>query len=226
MRKNCHDEENTPNGNKHRNAQINDHPFARQNSGLLPALPENGDGFFVRGARGNFTNDRNRRFSRGSNRWRFVDLRQFSRKYKIEKYLRKKTMLKTTISILIAILFFQLHLVAPIAAQNLSREAETAKIKAALTKRGAGEKSKIKIKLRDGRELKGYIAALNTDDFAIADSKTNDRTTILYADVASVKNNKLSLGAKLGIAALVVGAVAAIVIAAGVKNLDDNILPN
>lgn len=135
-------------------------------------------------------------------------------------------MLKTTGSFLIAILVFQFLFIAPAFAQNLTDAAETAKIKTALTKRGTGEKAKIKIKLRDGREIKGWIAELNADDFVIADSKTKNQTKIFYNDVVKVKKSGLSLGAKLGIAALVVGAAAVIVIAVGVKNLDDNIFPN
>ena len=135
-------------------------------------------------------------------------------------------MLKTNISLLIAILIFQFLFIAPTFAQNLTGEAETSKVKTALTKSGTGEKSKVKIKLRDGREIKGWIAELNTDNFVIADSKTTNRTTIAYTDAVKVKKSGLSLGAKIGIAALIVGAVAAVVIAAGVKNLDDNIFPN
>ena len=135
-------------------------------------------------------------------------------------------MLKTTGSFLIAISVFQFLFIAPAFAQNLTDAAETAKIKTALTKRGTGEKAKIKIKLRDGREIKGWIAELNADDFVIADSKTKNQTKIFYNDVVKVKKSGLSLGAKLGIAALVVGAAAVIVIAVGVKNLDDNIFPN
>lgn len=135
-------------------------------------------------------------------------------------------MLKTNISVLIAILTFQMLFIAPVFGQNLSGEAQTAEIKAAIKKRGTGEKSKIKIKMRDGREVKGWIAELNADDFVVTDSKSGNRTTILYSDAAKVKKSGLSFGAKIGIAALIVGAVAVTVIAVGVKNLEDDIFPN
>lgn len=76
------------------------------------------------------------------------------------------------------------------------------------------------------RENKGYIAELNAADFVVASPKTKKRETIAYADAGKVKKSGLSLGAKIGIAALVVGVVAAIVFAVGVKNLDDDIFPN
>lgn len=75
------------------------------------------------------------------------------------------------------------------------------------------------------RENKGYIAELNAADF-VASTKTRKRETIAYADAGKVKKSGLSLGAKVGIAVLAVGVVAAIAFAVGVKNLDDDIFPN
>lgn len=135
-------------------------------------------------------------------------------------------MLKTTISISIAILLFQFLFIAPVFGQKMNENAETANIKSYLAERGNNSKSKFTIKLRDGRKIKGYIAERNADDFVVAEAGTNNRMTISYEDVAKVKKSGLSLGAKVGIAALVVGAVAVIVIAVGVKNLDENIFPN
>lgn len=134
-------------------------------------------------------------------------------------------MLKTIISISIATLLFQFLFIAPVLGQKINDNAETAKIKAYLAKRGNNPKSKFTIKLRDGRKIKGYIAELNTEDFVIADSQTNNRQKILYADAAKINKSGLSPGAKIGIAALVVGVVAVIVVAAGIKDLDDNIFP-
>ncbi len=130
------------------------------------------------------------------------------------------------ILILITFLFFQSVQIAPTFAQNADSERDATQIKTELAKRGTGEKSKVKIRMRDGRTVKGYIAELNADDFAVADSKTNARTTIPYANVAQVKKQGFSLGAKIGIAAIIVGAVVVTVVAVGVKNLDDDIFPN
>lgn len=134
-------------------------------------------------------------------------------------------MLKTTISISIAILLFQFLFIAPVFGQKMNGSAETAKIKSYLAERGNNPKSKFTIKLRDGRKIKGYIAERNTDDFVVAEAGTNNRMIISYEDVAKIKKSGLSLGAKVGIAALIIGAVAVTVIAVGVKNLDDNIFP-
>ena len=124
-------------------------------------------------------------------------------------------MLKTIISILIAVLLFNFFGIIPNFAQSGKDAAETAKVKTSLTKIGTGEKAKIKIKLRDQREFKGYIATLNADDFIIADSKTYDRTIIAYSDVAKVKKQGgFSMFAKVAMASMAIGAGLAIVAAA------------
>ena len=96
-------------------------------------------------------------------------------------------MLNTIISILIAVILLHFCYLAAVFGQSTKYNTDTTKIKADLTKRGIGDKSKVKIELHDGSEIKGYIAQLNPeDDFVIADSKTNYRTTIVYGDVAKV----------------------------------------
>ncbi len=97
-------------------------------------------------------------------------------------------MLKTTVSISIAILLFQFLFIAPVFGQKMNDNAETAKIKTYLTERGNNPKSKFTVKLRDGREFKGYIVERNADNFVIAEAKNNNRMTISYADAAKIKN--------------------------------------
>lgn len=110
-------------------------------------------------------------------------------------------MLRTIISIVIAILLFHFFHIAPIFGQSLKNDKDITKIKTNLAKRGTGEKAKVKIELNDGREVKGYIAEINADDFVIAGSKSNSRTTIAYSEVKKVKKQGLSPLAILGIAA-------------------------
>lgn len=67
---------------------------------------------------------------------------------------KSKIMTKSIVSTLLAALIFQFLLIAPTRAQSSDGAEATAKIKAVLMKRGAGEKSKAVITLRDGRKLK------------------------------------------------------------------------
>jgi len=130
-------------------------------------------------------------------------------------------MLKTSVLITIVVLMIQFLFIAPTSAQSLINDAQTAKIRNDLRERETGEKSKITVKLRDGREIKGYIAEINTDDFVVANSKTDQRETIAYSDAVKIKKSGFSLGAKIAIGVGVVIAVAAIAVLAAKKPCDN-----
>jgi hypothetical protein len=90
------------------------------------------------------------------------------------------------------------------------------RVKAEVLKRGTGEKAKVKVKLRNGSEVRGYISKADQDTFDIH-GKNNANVTLAYADVLSVRKAGMSRGAKIGIAAggaaLVIAALAARAIA-------------
>ena len=90
------------------------------------------------------------------------------------------------------------------------------RVKAEVLKRGTGEKAKVKVKLRNGSEVRGYIRKADQDTFDIH-GKNNANVTLAYADVLSVRKAGMSRGAKIGIAAggaaLVIAALAARAIA-------------
>jgi len=71
-------------------------------------------------------------------------------------------------------------------------------VKAEVFKRGTGEKAKVKVKLRDGSELRGYISKADEQSFEVQ-QKDGKSVTIPYADAASVRKPGLSKGAKIGI---------------------------
>ncbi|HKC63418.1 MAG TPA: hypothetical protein VKB86_07265, partial [Pyrinomonadaceae bacterium] len=75
----------------------------------------------------------------------------------------------------------------------------TEKVKAGIAKLGTGKDALVKIKLRDGSKLNGYISEANEDNFVVVDQKTNVPTTIPYPQVKQVKGNNLSSGAWVAI---------------------------
>jgi hypothetical protein len=86
-----------------------------------------------------------------------------------------------------------LLLVAFMALQSLGaaetrvpNEKQVARTRAKVEKIGIGEKSKVTVFLRDNSEIKGYVAAIDTDAFAVMEKKTKTAKTIAYADVASI----------------------------------------
>jgi hypothetical protein len=90
---------------------------------------------------------------------------------------------------------------------------QVAKIKAQVQKRGAGEKSKVRVTLGNGTMVKGYIGKIEEASFDVNGSKTGQAITITYTDVQKIQGQGLSRGAKIGIGVAVGVAIAAVVIA-------------
>jgi hypothetical protein len=91
------------------------------------------------------------------------------------------------------------------------------KVKIEVRKRGTGPESKVVVQMKNGTKLKGYISQALDDSFDLTDAKTKQPTTIPYRDVAKVKRQGWSSGAKIGlgiaigaavVTAVVLGAVA------------------
>ncbi len=107
----------------------------------------------------------------------------------------------------------------PAAARQADPQAATVeKVKIKIAKLGVGAKAKATIRLKDGSKTKGYIAQAGEDNFVIRDRKTDAPTTIRYADVAKVEENRghstarnIAIGVGIGVGAFL--AVIAIAIA-------------
>jgi hypothetical protein len=89
---------------------------------------------------------------------------------------------------------------------------QVAKIKAQVQKRGAGEKSKVRVTLGNGTMVKGYISKIEESSFEVNGNKTGQATSISYSDVQKIQGPGLSTGAKVAIGVGVGLAVAAAVI--------------
>ncbi len=100
--------------------------------------------------------------------------------------------------------------IKPAAAQQADPQAATVeRIKIKIAKLGVGSKAKATIRLKDGSKTKGYIAQAGEDNFVIRDRKTDVPTTIRYADVAKVEENRghstarnIAIGVGIGVGAL------------------------
>jgi len=122
--------------------------------------------------------------------------------------------MKHFILLLVAVLVF--NSVAVTQATQTQGASQAAKVKTEVQKRGIGEKSRVKVRLRNKAEVKGYISKIEDASFDVIDKKTGRATTIPYADVERVQGSGLSKGAKIGI---IVGSAVvtdAVVIAVGV----------
>jgi hypothetical protein len=125
--------------------------------------------------------------------------------------------MKTIALILITALTLSNHSFAlPSAAPEINASAESARqaadAKAEVQKRGVGEKSRIKVKLRTQGQVKGYISKIEDTSFQITDQKSGRVTTIAYDEVEKLGGPGLSKGAKIAIG---VGAAAGAMIVFG-----------
>jgi hypothetical protein len=127
-------------------------------------------------------------------------------------------MLKTLVSLLLTVMLLLATVPQPALARQSAGEGgrqvpSVEQIKSKIARLGVGAKAKATIKLKNGTKVKGYVAQADEEDFVIRDRKTDAPTTIRYADVLKVENNKghstarnIAIGVAVG-----VGAVLAII---------------
>jgi len=87
----------------------------------------------------------------------------------------------------------------------LAATSDPNKIKSEITRRGIGEKARVRITTRDNVQLKGYISDIGESTFALALKHGGETRTLSYSDVVQVRGPGLSTASKVGIG---IGAVA------------------
>ena len=90
--------------------------------------------------------------------------------------------------------------------------AQTDKFRQEVQKRGTGEKSRVRIKLSNGTEARGYISKIDESSFEVTDKKTSQTTTISYSQVQKIQGPGLSKVEKVGIGVGVAAAVVVIIV--------------
>ena len=128
-------------------------------------------------------------------------------------------MLKSHLSLLVAAGLLLGAVSQPVVAlQKGSQLPQVEQVKSKIARMGIGAKAKATIKLKDGTKVKGYVAQTGEDDFVMRDRKTDAPTTIRYADVLKVEENRghstarnIAIGVAVGVGAVL--AIIAITIA-------------
>jgi hypothetical protein len=78
--------------------------------------------------------------------------------------------------------------VGAFAATQAEKDAERlAKVKAKVHRAGTGDRARVSVKMKDGRQLKGYVSESGENDFVLRDTKTDAPTPVAFADVQEVK---------------------------------------
>jgi len=83
------------------------------------------------------------------------------------------------------------------------------KVKTEVVDRFNKKEERVKVKLRNGSEVKARITQTNDSGFSLTDEKTGSRTDIAYADVLNVegrgmsKTKKVAIGVGIGAGVLI-----------------------
>jgi hypothetical protein len=117
--------------------------------------------------------------------------------------------------LLVVVLVF--NSVAAAQATQADEASQAAKSRAAVQRRGVGEKSRVKVRLRNKALVKGYISKIQDESFDVTDASTGRATTVPYANIEGVQGAGLSKGAKIGIIVGTAVAIVAVVFAIGFK---------
>ena len=116
--------------------------------------------------------------------------------------------MKKTLSLLTITLLLNFAFAPSMLALAKDKEAElTEKVKTEVSKLGVGQDAKIKLKLKDGTKIKGYVVEANENQFVVMNSKTGQAVPVAYPQVGQAKGNNLSTGT-----ILIIGAVGLLVV--------------
>ena len=83
-------------------------------------------------------------------------------------------------------------------------------VKRSVAKLGVGSKARATITLNNGAKVKGYVYSAGDEDFVMRDRKTDAATTIRYADVKNVDDNRGHRNAMLAVIFVAIGAAVTI----------------
>lgn len=84
-----------------------------------------------------------------------------------------------------------------LAAPPWQKQADAAQVREVVIQRGTGPDARVKLKLRDGSTVKGYIAEIHDVSFVVHHQKTHYPTVVQYDDVIVIRAGGPSPGAKM-----------------------------
>lgn len=88
------------------------------------------------------------------------------------------------------------------------------KVKTEIAKLGTETDAKVKVKLKDGTKLKGYVSEVKADSFVVVNEKTGAANEVSYSTAKQVKGNNLSKGIIIGISLGIAAGIIILILAA------------
>lgn len=93
---------------------------------------------------------------------------------------------RTFVILLIGALQITLVGLRPVSVLAKDESASVEMIRSDVAKLGVGKNAKVKVKLRDGSKLEGYVSETTKESFTVVHFKTGSSTTIPFPDVSQV----------------------------------------
>jgi sRNA-binding regulator protein Hfq len=109
-------------------------------------------------------------------------------------------MMKRTLTTLFLALAIALAPFGPVVRGQQAHVSETTKLKAEVEKRLSKKEARVKVKLRNGSQVKGRITQSSANGFTLTDEKTGSHSDLAYADVLAVEGRGMSKKKKILIA--------------------------
>lgn len=123
---------------------------------------------------------------------------------------RETNIFRRAVSLALAFLLINAGAATAFTKSAAEKEAARAsKVRQAVARLGSGEAARVRLELRDGSKLDGYVSAAGEESFTVTDAKTGAATAVPYPQVKKVNGNNLSTGAKVAIG---VGFAAAVIV--------------
>ena len=103
--------------------------------------------------------------------------------------------------------FMFLAIIPPSSVSQTTADTKADRARETAAKIGSGERSKVDVRLRDGRRIKGYIETIGDDSVTLVQDGSKSPATISFSDIDELKRSRrgLSGGAIIGIIAAGVG---------------------
>ena len=110
----------------------------------------------------------------------------------------------------ISCLLTLLLILAPIAQVAAQTQKNLEHVKKSVARLGVGSKAKVTVTLNNDKKVKGYVYSAGDEDFVVRDRQTDAPTTIRYADVYNVDDNRGHRNAMLALIFVSIGAAVTI----------------
>jgi hypothetical protein len=95
--------------------------------------------------------------------------------------------------------------------QSGTEQAQAEKVKLKVTKIGVGKRTRVEVRLKENRKLKGYIGAITEEHFTLVDPKHGTVTPVTYDEVQQIKDTSRTWLAPVILGAATVGGLMLVV---------------